>query len=304
MNHRITPALILVATTAVLAGCGRDAPATVEADPVVELSPAPPAEAPDPDRPIDACGAPLPAVSVELLGAATAGNVVDVRLRWGAAPMNWNCCPYMPMPHARLDGPATIEREALSSDDDGPRLDVQIAIDPETAGQALTLDLFARCGWSAPHEIVITPSPTAAARARLDTCEAPQSHIDHERQAELAELRITRFQIEGDLVPGETITAHISMAEVAGVGHGAYPGVYLETDTALIPLETGVGQLYATFGCQEMHFEWPIALPEDLPVGEAIGFEVMTGAPLCGAEHTDCVEHDRIRLTRRVLPAE
>lgn len=299
------PSLALIALLATaLAGCGRDAPSM--ADPIDPVD-APIAEAATPSEPEGSapdlrCGAQRDLQSrLEVLGTPAAGGRVDVRLRWTGAEVDWTCCPYQPMPAASLAGAGVIERQVASSDAAGSRLDLVVAIDPDAAGEALEVRLFAGCATAEAHRLVIAEDPTASRRAALDTCEAPESHIDFDDQQARARLRITRFDLEGDFVPGATVIARVEMAEVAGVGHGGYPGVLLEADSDQLGIEAGLGQLYATFACDAVQFELPVTLPADLPVGEVIALSAAAGGPLCPM-HAECTVHDRLSLTRRVLP--
>lgn len=294
-----------LALLALLAGCGRDAPPSADQAPAEPAEPeaAAPAEPeaaePEAAGPEAACDAGALVDAIVLLDPLVAGATTDVRFRWTDPQVPWDCCPDLPAVAVTVDGAAQVVEEAAGSDADGQWLDARVTVDAAAADSAIGLQLLAGCAQGEARRFTVQAPPTADARAALAACEA-EDDFAFDRLDE-ADLRITGFELIGEVRPGATVTAEITMAEVAGVGHGAYPGVVLATDPPL-EIPRGAGQMYATLACDPVLVRIPVTIPADHPLGASIEWTAMVGGPLC-MDHADCEIHDTQRLHRRVLPA-
>lgn len=292
---RLHTLLTLMAAMTTLSGCGRDAPQATP-DRAPDVAPSPEAEPDFTLIDIDSCDLNPPAVEFAVLDAPAAGALVDVRMRWASDALmpDWQCCPYQHLPDAAVRG-GDVVSVYEGEDDESRFLDVQVIVD-DTPGAELAVGL-SFCTAHVSETWTIAPSPFAETDAAVAACEPVEDDVSF-RDHRAAELRVSRFAIDGAIEPGATIELQVGLIEISGLGHGNYPGIMLAFDPPVVELNDTVGVLYAIFACEETPFTIPVTLPDDLAPGTMLTITAEAGEPLC--PDGDCGVDDAISLTRRV----
>lgn len=139
----------------------------------------------------------------------------------------------------------------------------------------------------------------AAARAEHAACKP----VPPASGAQFGELRIIDLRLEGDFTHAAKVVLHVTMAEVSGREHMAYPGIMIEfSDNAGLPAVTPE-TLYGITGCGTTEARFEFEAPAYVAPGTAITITAHASQPLTCKDAGECVRHHSVSLVRELRTA-